>query len=415
MINPPYNFSYNILKSDLKMKKDIIKYFYVIQILENNIPNKNINIQFDIKKHYITLIIKKAENVKDVRYPYLRGISTFNLRRIFERSCSKVHAMDLMVTQLEKIRVSADTALKRNLNFILKSISCWTLHYLDSNSVITILHKDQITNLPFWIYCLSNSASYYRGDGGTIIDLCEYRINEFYPCLKQLEIGLISNEKYEQTVPKICFAHKEDKFNYNYTYKEIFNFENIELEILKYIRCHSSENITQDPANSYLDVSLLFTKLGSEEFTYNLKQIQEIIKKYENELNKDARIIIGGCTKIKRQDMFFYFRVNKKTTAWWLERLLGFRGSQGLYPEIMEIKKTLIELDFSLKQLPSPINLNSANMEILGQNETSLEIIRDKFITISIDFKTLIQKLPWGTIQSLLLQQCWMALNVLLP
>lgn len=231
-----------------------------------------------------------------------------------------------------------------NIQGVIKELEVWCLHFLVSAAKVPIFNLPNDSNhYPFGEYQLDNEPHYHREDGGAIVQIFIQEIKKKYEYLKDIEINLIKNNEFRKHIINCCRLFE----NSSIKYKKIGNTDLNELDI------NNLQIEFKNLPTVFLDFSLfLQSQLDTTNFDSNKNFIVDLFDFIHNlSINLDAKIIFGGVANINNQDFYFFQSTDPTLLKKFTKEFKIIQGSHGAYPEIMLLKRYLIEFNYNLKSL----------------------------------------------------------------
>ncbi|MGZ3732190.1 MAG: hypothetical protein ACXU9U_00395, partial [Parachlamydiaceae bacterium] len=217
----------------------------------------------------------------------------------------------------------------------------WALHFLTKCSKIQLCCETDTLAVSFPEYLWGNESTYYRGDGGSMIDLYEQVLTESYPDLfdkdnedqffllsgekENFLSGIIKPDRYSSLIQAAC---KYRKFDYKLPKPDL---DSLKKEI---------SSIPEDD-KVFFDITDLLKTTTANERAKLLKDLNELLKKNSD---KNDKIILGGIITLSELDVGVGNYIFLNTSAWGgfvEEALLDFQGNIGAYPEPVLLKASI--------------------------------------------------------------------------
>ena len=274
---------------------------------------------------------------------HFKSLSIENLDKKLYKSYHGIFSTSVLISQLKKNSES------ENINRIIKELKVWCLHYLVVSSKPPLIDFEGDEYLyPFGEYNENNEAHYHREDGGAIVKIFLSELKKRYHWLQTTQINLIKNNEFRKHIINCCKLFKLDN--------KATKYMKVEKLDLQFFIEKNGQNL-QDHSILFLDFSRYIqdnldkTNANSNNNSPNpltaLENFVSELSKHHNLLN--LNLIYGATVTIANQDLYFF----KSTTS---ELLNGFKntfktiqGTHGAYPEIMLVKRYLIDLGYSIK------------------------------------------------------------------
>lgn len=224
---------------------------------------------------------------------------------------------------------------------ILTDIKVWGMHFLVRDAKIPVFNQTGALFLPFHEYLLRNEDSYFRGDGGSILSIYKNHLKGRFPALSPHKLDLINPEKYAALIQRCCSSSEMKFYGGPFAYKKV----------------GSCDEICQSASRTYVDV----TQLLQESLKESPQKFEEMLGKINTlacQLPDDT--VIGGmvaldngvgvCIRFEPQGG----RSDSASEAikfGLFGQFKNYRGLMGACPEMLLIKRSLINLGFDFKTL----------------------------------------------------------------
>lgn len=219
----------------------------------------------------------------------------------------------------------------------------WALHFLTKCSKIQLCCETDTLAVSFPEYLWGNESTYYRGDGGSMIDLYEQLLTKSYPNLfdkdnedkfflpsdekQNFLSGIIKPDRYSALIQAAC------KFR-NFDYKD----SEPDLDSLK-----TDISSIQEEGKIFFDITNLLKETDSNAITKLLITLNDILKEKSH---KNKMIILGGIITLSALDVgvgnYIFLNTDGAWGGYVEEVLLNFQGNIGAYPEPVLLKGSIV-------------------------------------------------------------------------
>jgi hypothetical protein len=276
---------------------------------------------------------------------HLKGIKIENLDR---KTKKWYHGILSTLVFIDEFKDNESENIKK----IIQELKIWCLQYLVVAAKPPLFNSDKdCGDLAYSEYLHDNEPHYHREDGGAIVDLFTKKLQEKHPWLQIISIGLIKNYQFSTLINQCCDLFQN---NNQSNPRIVVNFLEID-PLIEEIKIITNKNQTF----LFLDFSpYIQSKFDDKKINPTDQEANPITKvdKFVEDLSKNEKLsninlIYGASANLNKQD-FYYFKSSKnKILAEFENKFKTLQGSHGAYPEIMWLKRYLIELGFDVKTL----------------------------------------------------------------
>jgi hypothetical protein len=288
----------------------------------------------------------RAKQLISEKYPFLIDVDPDQLEILWNKGYKTLIKTIQILNDLPKPH-SPDQAEK--IETIKKELNVWCLHFLVTGAKIPILNPQQKQHLPFHEYH-ENTASYYRGDGGAIIELYKKQLTQKFPEIQKAGVyEPVKNGQFSTLMESCCTCN-------HHQYKQTYDA----------IEINKNERYFFDATDELID------------FIDNPKEGLNFLKEKYESLKPNENVVIGGVIKIRKQDIYICYPPTAKGSL--SERLIddlkNFQGANGYYPDMMILKHHLFDLEWTLENLFAtyPFSCSSDIGSDVGSKQTLSQI-----------------------------------------
>lgn len=274
----------------------------------------------------------------------IKGVDQTYLCKVFRRCVKKFNQILHLESRFHQIPETKENFVERtNALTVLQNLKVWALHYLSKGAKIPIYHQRGPLHLSIVDYLRNdNEASYYRGDGGSIISAFRRHFKEKYLGNSQCKFGVVKPSKFSALIQGACSDKMMiDCYNGPFKYRKIDDLN----------------MIAGDSGRSFLDISSVlmpaYKKQGGD-WEKQLKAIQNKVDQLPEET------IVGGLVAVDQGvGVYIIFTPtkerNEKIQSDIDDGLMvvfkNLRGAIGAFPDVMFLKNALIKEGFNLQKI----------------------------------------------------------------
>lgn len=321
--------------------------YLIADYLINSVKIEEVNFNWSTK--VIQLQKKMIEITKlffsghfELKLPkYFKMVSVESLDKKLGKNYHTILSTLVLISQLENSE-------NENRKKIIKDLKIWCLHYLVAAAKPPIIdYESDHCHYPFAEYKEDNLPHYHREDGGAIGSTFLVELQKKYAWLYGLQIHLIKNKEFRKHIINCnkLFTKNSD----SYIKIESLNIE----DFIDKNQTILNENLPI----LCLDFSPHVERMQTEHlFTLTKNPIKDIenfilsLLKFNNKF-KNVNLIYGTVINIGNQDIYYFNGTDKNLLEQFKDNFKHIQASHGAYPEIMLLKRYLIELGYELDSL----------------------------------------------------------------